>query len=160
MTPLPGASAIDTLQIVNSFADLPPDFYTLLPPQPLTAPRLLHANTQVAAMVGLDASALETTQFLHIIPGRQPLAGGRAAAAQYSGHQVGVRAGQPGDRSTHLLGEILTPQGGVGLQLKCSGRAPYSRMGDGRAVLRSSVREYLASEAMAGLGIPTKRALA
>lgn len=160
MTPLPGASAIDTLQIVNSFADLPPDFYTLLPPRPLTAPRLLHANTQVAAMLGLDASALETTQFLDIVSGRQPLPGGRTLAAVYSGHQFGVWAGQLGDGRAHLLGEILTPQGGVELQLKGSGRTPYSRMGDGRAVLRSSVREYLASEAMAGLGIPTTRALA
>jgi uncharacterized protein YdiU (UPF0061 family) len=95
-----------------------------------------------------------------VVVGRQPLPGGRALAAVYSGHQFGVWAGQLGDGRAHLLGEIRTPDGPMELQLKGSGRTPYSRMGDGRAVLRSSVREYLAAEAMAGLGIPTTRSLA
>src|SRR5690625_2537030 len=92
--------------------------------------------------------------------GNQSLPGGKSIAAVYSGHQFGVWAGQLGDGRAHLLGEIVTPQGPQEIQLKGSGLTPYSRMGDGRAVIRSTVREYLASEAMAGLGIPTTRALA
>lgn len=154
------AARLEDLQVANSYAELPPVFHTFLPPQPLKAPRLLHANEEVAAMLGLDPSALGTPEFLEVVSGQRPLPGGRTLAAVYSGHQFGIWAGQLGDGRAHLLGEVLTPHGPLELQLKGSGRTPYSRMGDGRAVLRSSVREYLASEAMAGLGIPTTRALA
>lgn len=152
--------SLDTLRVANSFAQLPHDFHTFLAPQPLNAPRLLHANTEVAAMLGMGPAALQAPEFLEIASGQRPLPGGHTLAAVYSGHQFGVWAGQLGDGRAHLLGEVLTPQGPMELQLKGSGRTPYSRMGDGRAVLRSSVREYLAGEAMAGLGIPTTRALA
>ena len=91
--------------------------------------------------------------------GQQPLPGGDTLAAVYSGHQFGIWAGQLGDGRAHLLGEVQGPAGSWELQLKGAGMTPYSRMGDGRAVLRSSVREYLAGEAMHGLGIPTTRAL-
>ena len=151
---------ISDLQVANSFSELPPAFHTFLQPQPLSSPRLLHANREVAESLGLDASTLNTQEFLDVVSGQQPLPGGRTLAAVYSGHQFGVWAGQLGDGRAHLLGEVVTPHGNYELQLKGSGRTPYSRMGDGRAVLRSSVREYLASEAMAGLGIPTTRALA
>lgn len=154
------AEGLSELKIANSFAELPGEFHTFLAPQPLSSPRLLHANEEVAAALGLSPEALETQEFLETFSGQRPLPGGRTLAAVYSGHQFGVWAGQLGDGRAHLLGEILTPQGPQELQLKGSGRTPYSRMGDGRAVLRSSVREYLASEAMAGLGIPTTRALA
>jgi uncharacterized protein YdiU (UPF0061 family) len=90
------------------------------------------------------------------LSGSRPLAGTQALASVYSGHQFGVWAGQLGDGRAILLGET---DSGSELQLKGAGRTPYSRMGDGRAVLRSSVREFLCSEAMAGLGIPTTRAL-
>ena len=83
-----------------------------------------------------------------------------ALAAVYSGHQFGVWAGQLGDGRALLLGEIDTPAGAMEVQMKGSGLTPYSRMGDGRAVLRSSIREFLCSEAMHALGIPTTRALA
>ena len=89
-----------------------------------------------------------------LVPGARPL------ASVYSGHQFGVWAGQLGDGRAILLGDIDTRAGTRELQLKGSGKTPYSRMGDGRAVLRSSIREYLGSEAMWGLGIPTTRALA
>lgn len=151
---------LDDLKVANSFAELPHDFHTFLPPQPLTAPRLLHVSTDVAALLGIAPEVLQQPEFLEVVSGQRPLPGGRTLAAVYSGHQFGVWAGQLGDGRAHLLGEILTPQGPWELQLKGSGRTPYSRMGDGRAVLRSSVREYLAGEAMAGLGIPTTRALA
>lgn len=154
------AYCLQDIRVANTFAELPHDFHTFLQAQPLGSPRLLHANTEVAAMLGLAPSALSTPEFLDVVSGRQPLPGGRTLAAVYSGHQFGVWAGQLGDGRAHLLGEILTPQGSWELQLKGAGRTPYSRMGDGRAVLRSSVREYLAGEALAGLGIPTTRALA
>ncbi|HEY9573427.1 MAG TPA: YdiU family protein [Pusillimonas sp.] len=152
--------SIRDLQVVNSFADLPSAFYTSLPPQPLTEPRLLHANAEVAKLLDLSPQALVEPDFLDVFSGTHPLPGGKTLAAVYSGHQFGIWAGQLGDGRAHLLGEVVSPSGHWELQLKGSGRTPYSRMGDGRAVLRSSVREYLASEAMAGLGIPTTRALA
>jgi len=152
--------SIDELPTENSFACLPSQFYTRLNTQPLNRPRLLHANLPVAQMLGLSEQALSRPEFLDVVSGTRGLKGGDTLAAVYSGHQFGVWAGQLGDGRAHLLGEVLTPQGGFELQLKGSGLTPYSRMGDGRAVIRSSVREYLASEAMAGLGIATTRALA
>ncbi|WP_397475384.1 YdiU family protein [Pusillimonas sp.] len=152
--------SIDDLPTVNSFAGLPPEFYTRLQPQPLDQPRLLHANVQVAGMLGLSQAALGRPDFLDVCSGNRGLARGDTLAAVYSGHQFGVWAGQLGDGRAHLLGEVMGPQGNFELQLKGSGMTPYSRMGDGRAVIRSSVREYLAGEAMAGLGIPTTRSLA
>ncbi len=154
------ALSLSELQAVNSFAALPETFYTRLAPRGLNNPRLLHANSQAAALIGLDPSVLATPEFLQVFSGAQPLPGGDTLAAVYSGHQFGVWAGQLGDGRAHLLGEIQGPAGAWELQLKGSGMTPYSRMGDGRAVLRSSVREYLASEAMFGLGVPTTRALA
>src|SRR5690606_26824089 len=138
----------------------PPVFYSRLEPRPLTAPRLLHANAQAAALIGLSAAALRPDEFLRVLSGQQPRPGGHPLPAVHTGHQFGVWAGQLGDGRAHLLGEVAGPRGSWELQLKGSGMTPYSRMGDGRAVLRSSVREYLASEAMHGLGIPTTRALA
>ncbi|HWK62759.1 MAG TPA: YdiU family protein [Eoetvoesiella sp.] len=152
--------SIQDLEVVNSFAQLPPAFYTRLATTPLRRPRLLHANASVAGLLGLSPRALAGQDFLDVCAGSVPLRGGQTLSAVYSGHQFGVWAGQLGDGRAHLLGEVITPQGPMEIQLKGSGRTPYSRMGDGRAVVRSSVREYLASEAMAGLGIPTTRALA
>ena len=151
---------LDQLSLDNSFAALPDAFYTRLDPQPLTAPRLLHVNEQAGALLGLSSDALRSEAFLRVCAGQQPLPGGDTLAAVYSGHQFGVWAGQLGDGRAHLLGEVVGPTGNWEVQLKGSGMTPYSRMGDGRAVVRSSVREYLASEAMHGLGIPTTRALA
>src|SRR5690554_7104874 len=152
--------SVKQLEVINSYAGLPSAFYTRLKPQPPNAPRLLHANPDVAALLGLSPDALRAPEFLEVFSGQQPLPGGDTLAAVYSGHQFGIWAGQLGDGRAHLLGEVVAPSGNWELQLKGSGRTPYSRMGDGRAVLRSSVREYLAGEAMAGLGIPTTRALA
>ncbi|MFY0480443.1 protein adenylyltransferase SelO [Achromobacter marplatensis] len=154
------ARSLSELHAVNTFAALPAAFYTRLTPQGLNQPRLLHANADAAGLIGLDPSVLSTPEFLSVFSGSQPLPGGDTLAAVYSGHQFGVWAGQLGDGRAHLLGEVEGPAGGWELQLKGAGMTPYSRMGDGRAVLRSSVREYLASEAMHGLGIPTTRALA
>ena len=160
MSGQPPTGRLARLTTDNSFARLPGAFYTRLRPQPLNAPRLLHANLDAAALIGLDEQDLADPEFLAVFSGSAPLPGGDTLSAVYSGHQFGVWAGQLGDGRAHLLGEVCGPGGNWELQLKGSGRTPYSRMGDGRAVLRSSVREYLASEAMHGLGIPTTRALA
>ncbi|QRF90388.1 hypothetical protein CLH39_09175 [Alcaligenes faecalis] len=154
------SSLFDGLAISHHFADLPSAFHTAVPPQPLANSRLLHVNKELAAQLGLDVSRLGEQEFLDVVSGQAPLPGGLTVSAVYSGHQFGVWAGQLGDGRAHLLGQIDTPTGPQELQLKGAGKTPYSRMGDGRAVLRSSVREYLASEAMAGLGIATSRALA
>ena len=149
-----------TLSPSNPWAGFPAEFYTQVKPQPLQQhPRILHLNQALAAEWGWPSERLADPAWLDIMAGRLPLPGVDPIATVYSGHQFGVWAGQLGDGRAHLLGEISTPEGPVELQLKGSGRTPYSRMGDGRAVLRSTVREYLASEAMHGLGIPTTRAL-
>jgi len=154
------ARTLSELTLENSYARLPPRFYTRVRPQPLTAPRLLHANAEAAALIGLDPAVFASDEFLQVFSGARSLPGGDTLATVYSGHQFGVWAGQLGDGRAHLLGEVCGPTRHWELQLKGSGRTPYSRMGDGRAVLRSCVREYLVGEAMHGLGIATTRALA
>ncbi|MES2940102.1 MAG: YdiU family protein [Pseudomonadota bacterium] len=142
------------------FATLGPAFFTELPPTPLPEPYVVSLNHSFASELGLDPGRLGTPEAVAIFAGNAVPEGARPLATVYSGHQFGVWAGQLGDGRAILLGEIDTPLGPRELQLKGSGRTPYSRMGDGRAVLRSSIREYLCSEAMHGLGIPTTRALA
>jgi uncharacterized protein YdiU (UPF0061 family) len=143
----------------HGFAALGPSFYTELRPTPLPGAHLVSLNGQLASELGLDPSVLAGEAGVEAFTGNLPLAGSRPLASVYSGHQFGVWAGQLGDGRAILLGGIETPAGLQELQLKGAGRTPYSRMGDGRAVLRSSIREYLCSEAIRGLGIPTTRAL-
>jgi uncharacterized protein YdiU (UPF0061 family) len=138
---------------------LPPAFYTRLMPTPLPAPYFVAASAPAAALIGLDARDLANDDFVATFTGNKVPARAQPLSAVYSGHQFGVWAGQLGDGRAILLGEIATAAGPMELQLKGAGLTPYSRMGDGRAVLRSSVREFLGSEAMAALGIPTTRAL-
>ena len=128
-------------------------------PTPLPAPYFVAASGQAAQLVGLDAATLAQEDFVAAFTGNAVPARAKPLSAVYSGHQFGVWAGQLGDGRAILLGEIDGPQGPMELQLKGAGLTPYSRMGDGRAVLRSSIREFLCSEAMAALGIPTTRAL-
>jgi len=143
----------------NSFAALGPDFYTPLQPTPLPAPHWVAANPALARELGLDEAWLASPAALEAFTGNLGIAGTQPLASVYSGHQFGVWAGQLGDGRAILLGEAQTPAGAQEFQLKGAGLTPYSRMGDGRAVLRSSIREFLCSEAMHGLGIPTTRAL-
>jgi serine/tyrosine/threonine adenylyltransferase len=128
-------------------------------PTPLPSPHFVAASASAAALVGLEAGELANEDFVALFTGNQVAARSQPLAAVYSGHQFGVWAGQLGDGRAILLGDIATPNGPMELQLKGAGKTPYSRMGDGRAVLRSSLREFLCSEAMAALGIPTTRAL-
>ncbi len=150
------------LPLHNSFAKLPPAFYTRLQSTPLPAPYLVCASDAAAALIGLDPAEFDAPQFTEVFSGNAELPGSQPLAAVYSGHQFGVWAGQLGDGRAILIGEAPAPAepgGSLELQLKGSGLTPYSRMGDGRAVLRSSIREFLCSEAMAALGIPSSRAL-
>ncbi|MGA2550863.1 MAG: protein adenylyltransferase SelO [Burkholderiaceae bacterium] len=143
----------------NSFTGLPSPFYTRLVPTPLAEPYLVCASPKSAALIGLEPGILDTPAGRAIFTGNAPLPGGDAHAAVYSGHQFGVWAGQLGDGRAITLGEAQYRGHSFEIQLKGAGKTPYSRMGDGRAVLRSSIREFLCSEAMAALCIPTTRAL-
>ncbi len=145
----------------NLFARLPGDFYTRMPPEKAGArPRLVHANAQAAALIGLDPKVFSDPAFAEIFSGHRAYPGGEPLAMVYSGHQFGAWAGQLGDGRALLLAQVRNKDSTLwDVQLKGSGKTPYSRFGDGRAVMRSSIREYLCSEAMAGLGIPTTRAL-
>ncbi len=148
------------LNWTNRFARLGENFYTRLQPQALPEPYWISRNPAVARELGIDESWFESPDVLQALSGSGVLPGSQPMASVYSGHQFGQWAGQLGDGRAILLGELETPQGGIEMQLKGAGKTPYSRMGDGRAVLRSSIREYLCSEAMHGLGVPTTRALA
>jgi uncharacterized protein YdiU (UPF0061 family) len=143
----------------HRFAELGPDFHTELHPSPLPAPYWVGTSLNLARELGLDPAWLQSDEALQTFTGNQLLPGMRPLASVYSGHQFGHWAGQLGDGRAILLGELATPQGPQEVQLKGAGLTPYSRMGDGRAVLRSSIREFLCSEAMHALGIPTSRAL-
>jgi len=143
----------------NRFARLGTDFYTGLPPSPLPGPYWVSRNQAMAREIGLEEAWFESQAALEIFTGNWVAHGSQPLASVYSGHQFGQWAGQLGDGRALLLGEINTAGGAQEIQLKGAGATPYSRMGDGRAVLRSSIREYLCSEAMHGLGIPTTRAL-
>jgi uncharacterized protein YdiU (UPF0061 family) len=151
---------LDSLAWDNSYARLPAAFHTRLQPTPLPDPYLVAFNPDGAALLGLDPDEAARPGFVAALAGNVALPGSEPLAAIYAGHQFGVFVPQLGDGRAILLGEVIGPHGRWDVQLKGAGRTPYSRMGDGRAVLRSSIREYLCSEAMHGLGIPTTRALA
>lgn len=140
----------------NSFSQLGEDFYTLVSPQPLPAPYWVGSSRAMARELGLEESWLDSKDLLQALSGNCAIAGTQPLASVYSGHQFGVWAGQLGDGRAILLGETVA---GLELQLKGAGLTPYSRMADGRAVLRSSIREFLCSEAMHGLQVPSTRAL-
>ncbi|MBS0337321.1 MAG: YdiU family protein [Proteobacteria bacterium] len=145
----------------NSFGRLPGAFYTRLRPTPLPDPYLVAFNPAAAELIGLDPAYCATREFVEVFSGNRVPQGADPLAAIYAGHQFGTFVPQLGDGRAILLGEVRAPdRRRWDLQLKGAGRTPYSRMGDGRAVLRSSIREFLCSEAMHGLGIPTTRALA
>jgi len=150
------------LKLENHYAQLPGEFYTLMPAEQVgVKPRLVHANPKAAALIGLDAACFSQPDFAQVFSGHAPLDGFAPLAMVYSGHQFGVWAGQLGDGRALLIGQVRNEAGELwDIQLKGAGKTPYSRFGDGRAVMRSTVREYLGSEAIAALGIPTTRALA
>jgi uncharacterized protein YdiU (UPF0061 family) len=157
--PAEGQDSKAELAWLNRFARLGASFFTLQPPRALPDPYWVSRNTALANEMALPEDFLESDEALQALTGNAVLPGSEPLASVYSGHQFGQWAGQLGDGRALLLGELQTPEGGIEIQLKGAGLTPYSRMGDGRAVLRSSIREYLCSEAMHALGIPTTRAL-
>lgn len=143
-----------------AYAGLGPAFAAPVAPHPVGPARWLLRNAPLAAELGLDLYGPEAPGLLELLAGNAWRPQTPPQATVYSGHQFGAWAGQLGDGRALLLGEVATAAGPQEIQLKGAGPTPYSRRGDGRAVLRSSIREYLASEALHALGIPTTRALA
>ena len=145
----------------NSYARLPDRFFARLAPTPVVAPRLIRVNDGLARRLGLDPAALSSPEGVEILAGNRVPAGAAPLAMAYAGHQFGGWVPQLGDGRAILLGELVDGAGvRHDIQLKGAGRTPFSRMGDGRAALGPVLREYIVSEAMAALGIPTTRALA
>ncbi len=134
-------------------------FFTRLRPTPLPSPYLVSVAPAAAALLGLPAGAAAQPDFIEAFVGNSVPEWADPLATVYSGHQFGVWAGQLGDGRAIRLAQAQTDTGPWEIQLKGAGLTPYSRMADGRAVLRSSIREYLCSEAMAALGVSTTRAL-
>ena len=149
-----------TLEFDNRFRELGEEFFTSLQPTGFANPRLVTTNPDAARLLGLEPEALHSEAFLAWASGNAELPGSAPLAMVYSGHQFGGYTPQLGDGRGLLLGQVRTRGGLLDLHLKGAGKTPYSRFADGRAVLRSTIREYLAGEALHGLGIPTTRALA
>ena len=142
----------------NSYAQLPENFYSITPPTPVVDPKLLEWNSTLAEELGLQFDSL--AEKASIFSGNLPL-NGTPIAQKYAGHQFGQFNPDLGDGRAHLLTEVISPKGErYDITLKGSGRTPYSRGGDGRAWLGPVLREYIVSEAMHSLGVPTTRALA
>ncbi len=145
----------------NSYARLQGPFYARVGPTAAIDPSLIELNRPLAERLGLDANHLSTAEGVEILAGKRIPDGADPIAAAYAGHQFGSFVPQLGDGRAILLGEVIDRDGvRQDIQLKGSGRTPFSRGGDGRAALGPVLREYLVSEAMAALGIPTTRALA
>ena len=151
---------LDQLHFDNRFARLGDAFSTAVPPEPIAAPRLAVVSEAAMALLDLNPAEAERPEFVRLFSGNALWSEAEPRAMVYSGHQFGVYNPRLGDGRGLLLGEVVNTAGEHwDLHLKGAGSTPYSRMGDGRAVLRSSIREFLASEYLAALGIPTTRAL-
>ena len=145
----------------NSYARLPDRFYARLAPEPVSAPSLVKVNHRLAQRLGLDPAALEHPDMIAALAGNTVPSGADPLAQAYAGHQFGGWSPQLGDGRAILLGEMVAPDGArFDIQLKGSGQTPFSRRGDGRAPLGPVLREYIISEAMAALDVPTTRSLA
>jgi uncharacterized protein YdiU (UPF0061 family) len=155
------AEAVEFCKFDNTYARLPDRFFARLRPTPVASPRLVKLNTKLALDLGLDPEELTTPKGVEILAGNRVPVGGDPLAMAYAGHQFGTFVPQLGDGRAILIGEVIDRAGTRrDIQLKGAGPTPYSRRGDGRAALGPVLREYIVSEAMAALGIPTTRALA
>lgn len=151
---------LEELHFDNTYAHLPEAFYARVEPTPLPNPVLVSFNPDAATLLDLDPDEAKRPEFAGVFGGQFLIPGSEPVAMLYSGHQFGIYAGQLGDGRAILLGEVRNGRGEKwDLHLKGAGQTPFSRDGDGRAVLRSTIREYLCGEAMHGLGIPTTRSL-
>ena len=145
----------------NSYAALPDGFFARVAPTPVTSPKLVKLNHPLAVHLGLDPDWLSSPEGVDILAGKRVPDGAEPIAMAYAGHQFGHFVPQLGDGRAILLGEVIDADGiRRDIQLKGSGPTPFSRRGDGRAALGPVLREYIVSEAMAALGIPTTRSLA
>src|SRR5882757_6290165 len=163
--PLPDTSDSDRqavrLGFDNTYARLPERFYARVNPTPVATPRLVKLNLELARSLELDPHALASEKGVQILAGNRVAEGSEPLALAYAGHQFGYFVPQLGDGRANLLGEVMGRDGvRYDIQLKGSGPTPFSRRGDGRAALGPVLREYIVSEAMAALGVPTTRALA
>src|SRR3712207_9023217 len=145
----------------NTYARLPDRFFARVAPTPVAAPRLVRLNRDLALQLRLDPEWLASPEGVEVLAGKRVPEGAETIATAYAGHQFGHFVPQLGDGRAILLGEV-TDRDGVcrDIQLKGSGPTPFSRRGDGRAALGPVLREYVVSEAMAALAIPTTRSLA
>ena len=151
---------LEQLTFNNSYARLPEIFYDHVATAPLSNQHLINFNPSAAGLINLASSESVRTDFVDLISGKKSLPGFKPLAMCYAGHQFGHFVPRLGDGRAILLGQVVTDNGDKwDLQLKGAGQTLYSRNADGRAVLRSTIREYLCSEAMHGLGIPSSRAL-
>lgn len=156
-----GEASLQLTNVDNHFLALGDEFYTRVRPQSLSSTHLIHANIEVATPLGLTAQQLQSDAFVKGFSGLQTAENFAPLAMDYAGHQFGVYNPQLGDGRGLLLAQVRDINNtSWDIHLKGAGKTPYSRFGDGRAVLRSSIREYLGSEALHHLGIPTTRALA
>ena len=145
----------------NSYARLPEHFFARIDPMPVAAPSLVKVNEKLAEALGLNPAMLASPYGVQILSGNRVAEGAEPLAIAYAGHQFGHFVPQLGDGRANLLGEVMGRDGvRYDIQLKGSGPTPFSRRGDGRAALGPVLREYIVSEAMAALGVPTTRALA
>src|SRR6202012_3321584 len=145
----------------NTYAALPANFFARVAPTPVVSPRLIKLNRPLAIDLGLDPAMLATPEGPEILSGKPLPAGADPIAMAYAGHQFGHFVPQLGDGRAILLGEVIDKDGvRRDIQLKGSGPTPFSRRGDGRAALGPVLREYIVSEAMFALGVPTTRSLA
>ena len=145
----------------NTYAALPANFFARVAPTPVAAPRLVKLNRPLALRLGLDPDRLDSPEGAEILAGKRIPEGADPIAMAYAGHQFGHFVPQLGDGRAILLGEVIDADGvRRDIQLKGSGPTPFSRRGDGRAALGPVLREYIVSETMAALGIPTTRSLA
>jgi uncharacterized protein YdiU (UPF0061 family) len=145
----------------HTYAALPANFFARVAPTPVATPRLIKLNRELAVQLGLDPDLLATQEGAEILAGKRLPEGANPIAMAYAGHQFGHFVPQLGDGRAILLGEVIDSDGNRrDIQLKGSGPTPFSRRGDGRAALGPVLREYIVSEAMAKLGIPTTRSLA
>lgn len=158
----PGASRRSPLfAFANTYARLPGNFYARVNPTPVAAPCLVKLNVDLARTLGLDPEALRSEAGVEFLAGNRVAEGSEPLAMAYAGHQFGGFVPRLGDGRANLLGEVHGVDGRrYDIHLKGSGPTPFSRRGDGRAALGPVLREYIVSEAMAALGVPTTRALA
>ena len=158
---MPSTPDTPNIPFDNSYADLPPEFYQRLDPTPVSHPELITVNDELAEQLGIDADGLRSAAGISVLAGNSVHPGSDPIAMAYAGHQFGNWVPQLGDGRALLLGEVIDKSGNrFDIQLKGAGPTPFSRGGDGRNWIGPVLREYIVSEAMAAMGVPTTRALA